>query len=651
MVDAQVNSVLQAGNDQRVAEKASNLKSQVTRLKSELAKGGQNLDSWDLKLETCNFRLRSSAAVTRIGVGGSMKHLAIGSIAALFFAAVCVAQTDQRPRPGDRPAANPHATRSVVYGRNGMIATSQPLASAAGLRVMQDGGNAIDAAVTAAAVLAVVEPSMTGIGGDLFAIIYDAKTQSLRALNASGRSGYAASPDVFAARRLTRIPNAGVLSVTVPGVVEGWSELLSKYGTIPMSKAVTPAIEYAKNGFAVSEIIGGQWKASERKLAADPVSAATFLPGGHAPQPGDVFANPHLASTLQQIAAGGRDAFYKGPIARAIVADMKQRDGLLDERDFAEHKADWIEPISTNYRGYDVYELPPNTQGATVLEMLNIMEGFDVKSMGPQSVAYLHALVEAKRIAFADRAAYIGDPAAVPPQVLKTLISKDYAAMRRKEIDPAHAADNYKPGSMDGIRPSGAGQEADQNFTGLDRGDTIYMTAADGKGNFVSLIQSLFSDFGSGIVAGDTGILLHNRGALFNLVPGHPDQIAPHKRPLHTLIPAFIMKDGKPWVSFGVMGGDHQAQGHTQVVVNLVDFGMNIQEAGEAARVNHGNNGLLVESGIPEAARAGLTERGHKVTLGSGGAFGGFQGIMFDPRTRVLLGGSDPRKDGLAIGW
>ena len=578
-----------------------------------------------------------------------MKRRATALIAASFVAAVYGAQDDQLPRPGDRPAANPHATRSVVYGRHGMIATSQPLASAAGLKAMQDGGNAIDAAVTAAAVLAVVEPSMTGIGGDLFAIVYDAKSQSLRALNASGRSGYAATADVFAARKLTRVPNAGVLSVTVPGVVEGWSELLSKYGTITMATAVAPAIDYAKNGFAVSEIIARQWKNSERKLAADPAAASTFLPAGRAPQPGEIFANPRLAATLQQIVGGGRNAFYKGPIARAIVADMKQRDGLLDERDFAEHEADWVDPISTSYRGYDVYELPPNTQGVTVLEMLNILEGFDLKSMGFQSPAYLHALVEAKRIAFADRAAYIGDPAAVPPQAVKTLISKEYAAARRKEIDPAHAAESYNPGSIDGVRPS-AGVEADQNFTGLDRGDTIYMTAADGKGNFVSLIQSLFSDFGSGIVAGDTGILLHNRGALFTLTPGHPDQIAPHKRPLHTLIPAFIMKDRKPWVSFGVMGGDHQAQGHTQVVVNLVDFGMNIQEAGEAARINHGNNGLQVESGIPEAARAGLAERGHKVTV-SIGAFGGFQGIMVDPRTAVLMGGSDPRKDGLAIGW
>jgi len=590
-----------------------------------------------------------------------MKAVAVAVAVGLLIVTGSAQSPDTRPRPGDRPAANPFGTRSVVMAKNGMIATSQPLASAAGLKVLQDGGNAIDAAVTAAAVLAVVEPSMTGIGGDLFAIIYDAKTKTLKALNASGRSAYAATPEAYAKRNQTRMPGAGVLSVTVPGVVEGWSELLSKYGTISMARAVAPAAEYARSGYPVEEIVHYQWKASEKKLAADPVTAATFLPDGHVPEPGEVFANPKLAATLDAVGKGGRDAFYKGAIGRAIVADMKKRDGLLDERDFTEHKADWVEPISTTYRGYQVFEMPPNTQGFLVLEMLNILEGFDVKSMGHNSAEYLHALVEAKRIAFADRAAYLADPGSVPPALLKTLISKEYAAGRRKEIDPKHAAQDYKagvvPNPSTGQPFAGPGlgprSEEAQNFTGMDRGDTIYMTAADGKGNFISLIQSLYSDFGSGIVAGDTGILLHNRGAGFNLTPGHPDQIAPHKRPLHTLVPAFVMKDDKPWLSFGVMGGDHQAQGHTQVVVNLIDFGMNVQEAGEAARVNHGNNGLLVERNVPEAARAGLEARGHKVTVNSSpnGAFGGYQGIMLDPRTGVLMGGSDVRKDGLAIGW
>ena len=583
-----------------------------------------------------------------------MKADAIAVLTGLAVVTGFAQSPDTQPRPGDRPAANPFSTRSVVLGRNGMIATSQPLASAAGLRVLQEGGTAVDAAVTAAAVLAVVEPSMTGIGGDLFAIVYDAKTKSLRALNASGRSAYAATPDAFAKRGLARVPASGVLSVTVPGVVGGWSELLSKFGTISMARAVAPAIDYARNGYPVAEIVSNQWKASQAKLAADPVTAATFLPNGRAPQAGEIFANPKLAATLDAIGKGGRDAFYKGPIGRAIVADMKKRDGLLDERDFIEHKADWVEPISTTYRGYQVYELPPNTQGFLVLEMLNILEGFDIKAMGHNSAEYLHALVEAKRIAFADRAAYLADPDSVPAALLNALISKEYAASRRKEIDPKRAAQEYKPGQFKGVPMTAPVPEDEQNLTGLDRGDTIYMTAADGKGNFVSLIQSLFSDFGSGIVAGDTGVLLHNRGSGFNLTPGHPDEIAPHKRPLHTLIPAFVMKDGRPWLSFGVMGGDHQAQGHTQVLVNAIDFGMNVQEAGEAARVNHGNNGLLVEHNVTEAARAGLNERGHHVTVSPpGGAFGGYQGIMVDRRggVDVLMGGSDVRKDGLAIGW
>ena len=340
--------------------------------------------------------------------------------------------------PGDRPAANPRATRSVVLARNGIVATSQPLASAAGLRVLQQGGNAIDAAVTAAAVLSVVEPTMNGVGGDLFAIVYDAKTKTVHGLNASGRAAAAATPDEFRRRKLDEIPYRGVLSVSVPGVVDGWQELLSKHGTISLARAVEPAIGYARDGFAVSEIIAQQWKAEEKTLAADPAAAATFLPAGRAPSPGDVFKNPNLASTLDTIARGGRDAFYRGPIAQAIAADMKARGGLLTAADLAAHHSDWITPISTTYRGYEVLELPPNTQGVVALEMLNILEGFDVKALGHNSAAYLHLLVEAKRIAFADRAAWLGD--AVPPDVLARLKSKEYAAERRREIDPAKAA-------------------------------------------------------------------------------------------------------------------------------------------------------------------------------------------------------------------
>jgi gamma-glutamyltranspeptidase/glutathione hydrolase len=591
-----------------------------------------------------------------------LKFVPVGLVLLVVAMQVLGAQKNvsERPRPGDRPAGNPQSTRSVVMGRHGMIATSQPLASAAGLKVLQDGGNAIDAAVAAAAVLAVVEPTMTGIGGDLFAIVYDARTKRLRGLNASGRSGYASTPEGFSERGLPAVPGNGVHSVTVPGVVDGWTTLLSAYGTVPLSRLLTPAIDYAKNGYAVPEIISDDWQASEGKLSADPAAARTFLPGGHAPRPGEIFANPNLAATLQQIASGGRDEFYKGRVAAAIVADLKRRQSFLDARDFAEHKSDWVEPISVNYRGYDVYEMPPNTQGFLVLEMLNILEGFDIKSLGHNSPEYLHLLVEAKRIAFADRAAWLADAEFVPPALLKTLISKEYATSRRKEIDPAQAAQTYAPAapgrSGASVSPAPrnlankAWSEQEENLTGQDRGDTIYLTVADNQGNFVSLIQSLYSDFGSGIVAGDTGVVLHNRGALFTLRPGHPNQIGPHKRPLHTLIPAFVMKDGKPWLSFGVMGGDHQAQGHTQVLVNLIDFGMNIQEAGEAARVNHGVGGVMVESAVPQAVRDGLMQRGHPVSEVIG-AYGGFQGIVVDPRSGVLMGGSDPRKDGLAIGF
>jgi gamma-glutamyltranspeptidase/glutathione hydrolase len=531
---------------------------------------------------------------------------------------------------GDRPAPNPRSTRSVVLARRGMIATSQPLASAAGLQVLREGGNAIDAAVTAAAVLSVVEPTMNGIGGDLFAIVYDAKTKRLTALNASGRAGRAATPAEFARRGVAKMPEFGPLAVTVPGVVDGWSSLLERHGTIPLGRALRPAIEYARDGFPVSEIIAEQWKGEQKKLAADPAAAATFLPDGRTPATGQVFRNSRLAASLEQIAAGGRDAFYRGPIAAAIAADMRQRQGLLDEKDFADHRSDWVEPISTNFRGYDVVELPANTQGFVALEMLNILEGFDLASLGHNSAAYLHLLVEANRIAFADRGAYLADPGAVPASTMKMLISKEYAATRRKEIRPNRAA----PLSFD--------------ITAT--GDTIYLTAADGQGNVISLIQSLYDAFGAGIVAGETGITLQNRGALFTLEAGHPNQIAPGKRPFHTLVPAMVMKDGRPWLSFGVMGGDMQPQGHVQVPLNLIEFHMNVQEAGEAARYRVAGSGVALESAIGADARAGLSARGHTVRNGFG-MWGGFQGILIDPQTGVLMGGSDPRKDGLAIGF
>jgi gamma-glutamyltranspeptidase/glutathione hydrolase len=549
--------------------------------------------------------------------------------------------------PGDRPAGNPRGTRSPVFARNGVIATSQPLASAAGLQVMQEGGNAIDAAVTAAAVLAVVEPTMTGIGGDVFAIVYDPKTKQLRGLNSSGRAGAKADADRLVSAGNKTMPGAGVYTITVPGALAGWAELLEKQGTITLARALEPAIRYARDGYPVAEIVADQWEGGVKKLSQDPASAAVFLPNGRAPKPGEVFRNPDLARTLEQVATGGRDVFYKGAIAKTIAADIERRGGFITAADLAAHTADWVEPIGTNYRGHDVYEIPPNTQGFVALQMLNILEGFDVKALGHNSAEYLHLLVEAKRIGFADRSAYLADFDHVPPHVLKALISKEYAATRRKEIDPARAASDYKPGTFAGTSTS---PDPGAYFDDRDRGDTVYLAAADSKGNAISFINSLFGTFGSGVVVPGTGVVLHNRGSGFTLQPEHPNRLAPGKRPFHTLVPAFIMKDGKPLMPFGVMGGDNQAQAHVQVVVNLVDFGMNVQDAGDAARVRHGGDGLAAESAIGEGIRAALSRRGHQVSDGRG-AMGGYQAVFIDPKTGVLMGGSDPRKDGLAIGW
>ncbi len=562
---------------------------------------------------------------------------------ALSGAVLVMTTSSAQVQPGDRPSGNLQGTRSPAVGRHGMIATSQSLASAAGLKVLQEGGNAIDAAVTAAAVLAVVEPSMNGIGGDLLALVYDAKTEQVHGLDSTGRSAYTATPEEFARRGLKEMPGNGPLSVDVPGVVEGWHHLLTRFGTISMARAVAPAIAYARDGFPVAELMANEWKGNEKRLAADSATAQTFLPLGKPPAHGEIFANPRLARSLELIAKEGRDAFYTGAIARAIVADMKARNGLLEMRDFADHKADWVDPISTNYRGYDVLEMPPSTQGFVALEMLNIMEGFDVKALGHNTADYLHVVTEAKKIAFADRGAYLADRDHMEKGALKTLLSKEYAAARGKEID-LHKAGAYKPGL-----PAGAGRPS-QDFAGRDHGDTIYLTAADAQGNVVSFIQSLFSSFGAGFVAGETGITLHNRGSGFTLQAGHPNQVGPHKRPLHTLVPAMIAKDGKPWVAFGVMGGDNQAQAHAQVVANFVDFGMHVQQAGDAARMRHMGSRLALESGIGADVRKALEARGHTVSDGRG-QMGGYQAILIDPRTGVLMGGSDPRKDGLAIGW
>jgi gamma-glutamyltranspeptidase/glutathione hydrolase len=523
-----------------------------------------------------------------------------------------------------------------------MVATSQALASAAGLRALQDGGNAVDAAVTAAAVLAVVEPSMNGIGGDLFALVFEAGTGRVHGLDSSGRAAGRATPEEFARRGLTLMPATGPLTVDVPGVVEGWQRLLDRFGTMTLAKVLEPAIGYAREGFPVQQLMAAEWAASVGILRADPAAARTFLPEGRAPREGELFVNPNLARSLDLIAAEGRDAFYAGPLARAIVADVQARDGLLDLGDFADHTADWVEPIRTSYRGHDLVEMPPSTQGFVALQMLNVLEGFDLAALGHNSAGYLHLLCEAKKLAFADRAAYLADRRAMSPGALDTLISKAYAERRRREIDERRAR-----AFQGGL---GAAPGSVRELAGKDLGDTVYLTVADGAGNVVSLIQSLFATFGAGFVAGDTGITLHNRGSGFVLTPGHPNQIAPGKRPLHTLVPAMLLRGGRPWGSFGVMGGDNQAQAHAQVVANLVDFGMGIQQAGEAARVRHLGDAVAVDSGIDADVRAELESRGHTVVEGRG-MMGGFQGIRIDHSSGILLGGSDPRKDGLAVGW
>jgi gamma-glutamyltranspeptidase/glutathione hydrolase len=548
--------------------------------------------------------------------------------------------------PGDRPYGSRHGTRSVSLGRRGMIATSQPLASSAGLDVLRRGGNAVDAAVTAAAVLAVIEPTMTGIGGDLFAIVCEPGGR-LHALNASGPTGRTASCDALGRAGHARIPSRGALSVTVPGAVDGWSELLARHGTITLADALEPAAACARDGFPVCEIVAGQWQEVEPILAGNASAAAVFLPGGRAPRAGEIFRNPWLARSLEQLASGGRDAFYRGPLARAICGELDAHDGLVDEEDFAAYAARWVEPLRTTFRGCEVCELPPNTQGFVVLEMLNMLEACDLRALGHNTAPYLHTIIEAKRLAFADRNAYLADPDCVDPADLAALVSKDYAAERRRSIDPERAAGEVGSGRLPS--PSMRAHDPTGDAPPSGAGDTVCLSVVDSGGLAISLIQSLFESFGSAVVPPETGIALQNRGSLFVLDPRHPNCLGAGKRPLHTLVPAMVLRDGRPFLAFGVMGGDLQPQGHVQVLLNMLEFGMTVQEAGEAARIRHSPDGVAVESGIGEEARAGLTARGHRV-FEPRGVFGGFQGVQIDRASGVLMGGSDPRKDGLAIG-
>jgi gamma-glutamyltranspeptidase / glutathione hydrolase len=542
----------------------------------------------------------------------------------------------------DRPSGPLHKTRSAVIARQGMAATSQPLATATAIRILQQEGNAVDAAIAANAVLGVVEPMSCGLGGDLFAIVWDSKSKKLVGLNASGRAPASATIDLFKAKGLAAIPTFGPLSWSVPGCVDGWDQLRRRFGSKPFSELLSPAIDYAENGFPVSEIIAGDWHEAEASLKEIPSSAKCFLPDGTAPATGSVFRNPDLARSLRAIAKGGRDAFYQGPIAEAIVRYSASVGGLFSQADFTQHTSTFVDPVSTSYRGYDVWELPPNGQGIAALQMLNLLEAYDLKALGPQSAEALHLMIEAKKLAYEDRAKYYADPDFGPLPV-STLISKPYAARRRSEINPDQANLHPKPGD-----PAQAA--------------TIYLTVVDRDFNCVSLIQSNFHGFGSHHVPAGLGFVLQNRGCLFALDPAHLNHLEPRKRPFHTIIPGFITKDGKPWLSFGVMGGDMQAQGHAQVICNMIDFGMDVQEAGDAPRFRHfgsseptgqpakGGGSVALESGISEEARRKLEGKGHHLAKAPG-SFGGYQAIRIDAERGVLIGGSDPRKDGCAMGY
>ena len=544
----------------------------------------------------------------------------------------------------DRPTGHRFATRSEVIARNGMAATSQPLATQIAIDILKKGGSAVDAAIAANAAQGLMEPTGNGIGGDLFAIVWDNKTKKLYGLNASGRSPATLTLEEFRKRNLEYIPPFGPLPVTVPGCVDGWFELHQRFGRLPMQEVLAPAIGYCHDGFPVTEVIAAGWSGSKKTFEKYPGFLTTYFPNGKGPRTGDVFKNPMLGKTLQKIADNGRDEFYRGSIARTIGDYMQRHGGFLTYEDLAAHRSEWVDPVSTNYRGYDVWEIPPNGQGIAALQMLNVLEGYDLKKAGFGSADHLHWFAEAKKLAFEDRARLYADMDFVDVPVNR-LISKDYANERRKLIDDNRAAKQYDPGLP---------------YT-LEHGDTIFLTVADKDRNMVSLIQSNYRGFGSGMCPDELGFCLQDRGQLFDLKEGRFNTYAPKKRPFHTIIPSFITKDGAPYMSFGVMGGAVQPQGHTQIVINMIDFGMNTQEAGDAPRiVHHGSSeptgqqmtdggNVALESGFGQKVRAELKRRGHKVT--SGGSYGGYQAIRYDAKRGVYFGASESRKDGSAIGY
>ena len=541
----------------------------------------------------------------------------------------------------DRITGEPFASRSEVIAQHGMAATSQPLATQVALDILKQGGSAVDAAIAANAMLGLVEPTGSGVGGDLFAIVWDAKEKKLTGLNASGRSPRQLTKSVFAERGLNKIPKFGPLPVSVPGAVDGWFKLHERFGTLPMTALLTPAIEYARNGFPVSELIAYYWEMNHARIGHYDGFAETFLIDGKLPQKGDIFKNPGLAVTYEKIATGGRDAFYKGDIAHTIDAYMKAQGGFLSYQDMSTHTSQWVEPVSANYRGYDVWELPPNGQGIAALQILNILERYDIEGMGFGSTDYIHTFVEAKKLAFEDRAKFYADPDfnTIP---VDWLISKEYAKQRQQLIDEEKAAKRVDAGIYDG--------------------DTIYLTVADKDGNMVSLIQSNYRGMGSGMTPPGLGFILQNRGEMFTLEEGHYNEYRPGKRPFHTIIPAFVTRNGEPVMSFGVMGGGTQPQMHAQIIVNILDFGMNLQEAGDAPRILHSGSSsptgelmldggyVSLESGFSEKVQRELMERGHTLQRVVG-AYGGYQAIAWDARKKVYYGASESRKDGQAAGY
>jgi len=542
----------------------------------------------------------------------------------------------------DRVTGHDFATRSEVIAQNGMAATSQPLATQAALDILKKGGSAIDAAIAADAVLGVVEPTGSGIGGDLFAIIWSADKQKLYGLNASGKSPRSLKLEYFKENGYEFIPRYGPLPVSVPGCVDGWFEMYEMFGRLPIKDILQPAISYARDGFPVTEVIAYYLNLNTEALKDYPNIKEVYMPGGKSPSKGEVFKNPLLANTLEKIVKGGRNEFYRGSIARDIAAFMKKQGGFLSFDDLSRHHSEWVEPVSTTYRGFQVWELPPNGQGIAALQMLNILEGYDIASMGFGSSEYIHLFTEAKKLAFEDRAKYYADPAFYTTPVTQ-LISKKYAAERRKLIDLTKAAKVYDPGK-------------------IEAGNTIYLTVADRFGNMVSLIQSNYRGMGSGMCPTGLGFILQDRGEMFTLEEGHTNVYAPGKRPFHTIIPAFITKNGKPYISFGVMGGDMQPQGHVQIVVNLIDFKMNLQEAGDAPRIHHVGSSeptgqhmtdggtLLLENGFRWEVIQQLMSMGHVIQWDLGG-YGGYQAIMWDDKNKVWFGASESRKDGQAAGY